>query len=143
MMKSINSLYTWSIILNEETDALENETDDSPGDSDYSVDSTADSLETVNDETSESEENQAEQTSESNSEGDENQSEGEQSEGQPAGTAEPTATPDSYTALIEEVQTVNQHLDTFEMYAGGLFAVLGIFLGVYLIHDLFDSLKKL
>ena len=136
-------LYTWLIILNEETDDMENETDDNPGDSNDSMDSSGDSLETVNDETSEGEENQAEQASEGASEGNESQSEGEQSEGLPAETAEPTATPDSYTALIEEVQTVNQHLDTFEMYAGALFAVLGLFLGVYLIHDLFESIKKL
>ena len=136
-------LYTWLIILNEEADGLENETDDSSGDSNDSMDSTDYSLEALNDETGENEENQAEQTSESNSEGDESQSENQLSEGQPAGTAEPSATPESYIQLIEEVQTVNEHLDNFEMYAGALFAVLGIFLGVYLIHDLFDSLKKL
>ena len=142
-MESTRVLYTWLIILNEEADDLENETDDSPVDSNDSVDSSGYSLEIVNDEASENEENQAEQTSEGTSEGNESQSEGEQFEGQPAGTAEPTATPESYTALIEEVQTVNQHLDTFEMYAGALFAVLGLFLGVYLIHDLFESIKKL
>ena len=136
-------LYTWLIIQNEKTDDMENETDDYTGNPDDSLDSSGDSLENLNDETSEGEENQAEQTSEGTSEGDESQSEGEQYEGQPAGTAEPTATPESYTALIEEVQTVNQHLDTFEMYAGALFAVLGLFLGVYLIHYLFESIKKL
>ena len=138
-----NSLYTWLIILNEETDGMENETDDSSGDSNDSMDSPGYSLEALADETSESEENQAEQTSESDSEGDESQSEGELSEGEPVQTAESSATPESYVQLIEEVQTVNEHLDRFEMYAGGLYAVLGIFLGVYLIHDLFDSLKKL
>ena len=142
-MKSTSLLYTWSIILNEETDDLENEADDYTGYQDDSVDSSGDSLETVKDETGKNEENQAEQASESASEGNESQSEGEQSEGQPAETVEPTSTPESYTVLIEEVQTVNQHLDTFEMYAGALFAVLGLFLGVYLIHDLFESIKKL
>lgn len=138
-----DSLYTWLIILNEETDDMENETDNNPGDSNDSMDSPHDSLENVNDETSESEENQAEQTSEGDSEGHESQSEGELSEGQPAETAEPTTTPESYVQLIEEVQTVNQHLETFELYAGALFAVLGLFLGVYLIHDLFESIKKI
>ena len=142
-MKSTNLLYTWLIILNEETDDMENETDDYTSYQDDSMDSSGDSLENVNDETSESEENPEEQAIESDSQGGESQSEGELSEGEPAGTAEPTSTPESYTALIEEIQTVNQHLDTFEMYAGALFAVLGLFLGVYLIHYLFESIKKL
>ena len=118
--------------------SLEGEENDYKGGEDDILPSASPDMENVEDETSEAEENQAEQTSEDDSEGDEGET-GEQSEAEPA-ESEPTATPESYVSLIQET---NEHLANIELMGGALFGVLGLFLGVYLIHDFFDSVKKI